>query len=250
MKLINKIVSFTLILFFTFSTGICHAREHTVYIDAGHGFQDSGAVGINGNLEKNWNLDVFKSCKETLEEYGINVVYTRDDDSYLTLRERGDKANNSDAELCISIHFNAGNGDYGLIISNTKDENSRLAKCLKNRLSNIRYNIQIWENNSYYAMCNRPNMPAVIIETCFIDNINDYKYGDTLEERQEIGRQLAYGILDYLGVDCSKTIINNELYDDKTKENKSIKDRILRIIGNKNSSSKDKIEYIKNLLKQ
>ena len=55
----------------------------TVLLDAGHGADDSGKVGINQVFEKDINLEIAKYVKEFLEKEGINVVMTREDDSLL-----------------------------------------------------------------------------------------------------------------------------------------------------------------------
>ena len=106
-------------------------------------------------------------------------------------------------------------------------------------------------------------VPCVIVETAFIDNPNDNKYADTLEEREEIGKRIAFGILNYLDIDANEKIINtskeNNMSDTKEKEQKieekdnnkgkiSIADKIRNLIQGKRSSSDEKIQYIKDLI--
>lgn len=83
-------------------------EKFTVVIDAGHGGKDSGAVD-NGVREKDINLGVALKLgdliKKTLK--GVNVVFTRDRDVFLTLQERADKANKAKGNLFISIHTNS-----------------------------------------------------------------------------------------------------------------------------------------------
>ena len=55
----------------------------TVVIDAGHGGEDSGAVGVTGALEKELNLTFSLIIGEMLEREGIRVVYTRTTDALL-----------------------------------------------------------------------------------------------------------------------------------------------------------------------
>ena len=80
----------------------------TIVIDAGHGGRDKGALGVH-SYEKNINLAValeFGSMiKRNLE--GVEVVYTRDCDKYLTLQERCDIANKRNGDLFVSIHTNS-----------------------------------------------------------------------------------------------------------------------------------------------
>lgn len=83
------------------------ADDFTIVIDAGHGGKDVGAVD-NGAKEKDINLAVAKNLASLLKKKkGINVVMTRDDDTFVTLQERADIANRSKGKLFISIHTNS-----------------------------------------------------------------------------------------------------------------------------------------------
>ena len=86
----------------------------TVVIDAGHGGHDSGAVGAGGLREKDVVLPVALKVGQYLEELlGLNVVYTRRDDRFITLRNRGKIANDAGGKLFISIHANAARNRTG-----------------------------------------------------------------------------------------------------------------------------------------
>ncbi|PAE57693.1 hypothetical protein CHH90_22715, partial [Bacillus licheniformis] len=73
---------------------------------AGHGGEDSGAVG-NGLLEKDVNLDVAMLVDEKLKEEGADTVASRTDDTFLTLEDRVAKASKNASDLFISIHANS-----------------------------------------------------------------------------------------------------------------------------------------------
>jgi N-acetylmuramoyl-L-alanine amidase len=78
-----------------------------VVIDAGHGGKDPGAVA-NGVREKDVNLAVAKKLGFYIEDrLGLRVVYTRDDDRFISLKERGRIANDDCGKLFISLHVNA-----------------------------------------------------------------------------------------------------------------------------------------------
>lgn len=80
----------------------------TVVIDAGHGGDDEGAIGYGGVLEKDIVLPVSMRIGKALEErLGVNVVYTRTDDRFIPLDERGHIANEAGGKLFVSIHTNA-----------------------------------------------------------------------------------------------------------------------------------------------
>ena len=232
-------------------SNVAYADTPMVVLDAGHGSADSGAISLDGEyLEKVWNLQTTKSCKKTLEKYGVDVIMTREGDMFLSLAERKQIANSAD--VSISIHYNASKdhkGSYGLVIGGKVEGSTKLAHSIKDELLKIRDNVQVWEDNSYYAMTNL-KVPCVIVETAFIDNPNDNKYADTLEERQEIGKRIAFGILNYLNIDTNEEVIETKepkVEVEEVEEKVSVVDKIKNLIFGK-SSSKDKIQYIKDLI--
>ncbi|MGI9174972.1 MAG: N-acetylmuramoyl-L-alanine amidase family protein [Rhodothermales bacterium] len=81
----------------------------TIVIDAGHGgASDLGAVGVEGLQEKDVTLAVAPKLGARLEEnLDVRVVYTRQDDRFVSLPQRGRIANGADGKLFISIHANA-----------------------------------------------------------------------------------------------------------------------------------------------
>lgn len=88
--------------------------KFVVVLDAGHGGHDPGNIG-NGYLEKKIALAIVLNVGKELEKHpDIKVVYTRDDDTFVDLFERGEIANQANADLFVSVHCNAHNSDaYG-----------------------------------------------------------------------------------------------------------------------------------------
>jgi N-acetylmuramoyl-L-alanine amidase len=79
-----------------------------IVIDAGHGGHDTGTIGPNGLQEKDLVLDVALKLGKVLEDrLGAEVVYTRDDDTFVPLETRTAIANKERADLFISIHANS-----------------------------------------------------------------------------------------------------------------------------------------------
>ncbi|MDG5765931.1 N-acetylmuramoyl-L-alanine amidase [Balneolales bacterium ANBcel1] len=79
-----------------------------IVIDPGHGGRDPGAIGHRGTYEKDVALAVALKLGEYIEQYlpEIEVVYTRKDDRFIPLQERGQIANRAEADLFVSIHAN------------------------------------------------------------------------------------------------------------------------------------------------
>ena len=77
-------------------------------IDPGHGGDDVGARGARGAQEKTVTLEVARRLRTLIEmRLGIRVVLTRDEDRTISLDERAAIANNSKADLFLSLHLNA-----------------------------------------------------------------------------------------------------------------------------------------------
>ena len=76
-----------------------------IVVDAGHGGHDTGTIGPNGLREKDLVLDVALRLGKLLQnKLGADVVYTRDDDTFIPLETRTAIANQNQADLFISIH--------------------------------------------------------------------------------------------------------------------------------------------------
>ncbi len=81
----------------------------TVVLDPGHGGDEAGARGPTGALEKVVTLEIAQRLKMLIEtRLGMQVILTRDDDRAVTLDTRSAMANNSKADLFLSLHMNAG----------------------------------------------------------------------------------------------------------------------------------------------
>ena len=75
-----------------------------VVIDAGHGGQDSGTIK-QGIVEKDLTLDVAHRVERLVQDRGLITVLTRADDTYVSLAERANIANNQPDSVFVSIHF-------------------------------------------------------------------------------------------------------------------------------------------------
>lgn len=105
----NALMKILMALFIAITcTGYGLAKDFVVVIDPGHGGKDVGAVG-NKAKEKDINLGVALKLGDLIDsEYDdIDVVYTRDDDTFISLQERAEIANKAHGDLFISIHTNS-----------------------------------------------------------------------------------------------------------------------------------------------
>ena len=84
-------------------------KINRIVIDAGHGGYDTGTIGPHGLLEKDLCLDVALRLGRLIEQKlsGAQVVYTRQDDTFIPLEQRTAIANEAKADLFVSIHANS-----------------------------------------------------------------------------------------------------------------------------------------------
>lgn len=78
-----------------------------IFIDAGHGGHDPGAIGPTGVREKDVNLAIARKLQKKLVELGYDAILTRKDDTFLELDERTGLANEGRGDLFVSIHCNS-----------------------------------------------------------------------------------------------------------------------------------------------
>lgn len=178
-----------------------------VFLGAGHGGSDPGAVA-NNTKEKDLNLSIALACKDMLERHGVSVKMSRTKDEDDTLSEEIRECNAYSPDLAVDIHNNAGGGDgaevfyhYGGGKSKTLAENilGEIVKAGQNsRGAKIRKNSN---GKDYYGFIRETSCPAVIVECAFVDNAQDLKILATESQRKTMGEAIAKGILKSLGVE-------------------------------------------------
>jgi N-acetylmuramoyl-L-alanine amidase len=164
-----------------------------IVLDAGHGGQDSGAVG-NGLKEKDLTLAIVKHIGRMLGEYeNTEVFYTRTDDRYLSLEERAEIANKLKADLLISVHVNAGGGTgfesyiyNGNVSAKTIAYQNVIHAEIMKAIGGVK---DRGKKRANYAVLRETKMPAILTENLFIDNAND---AEKLKSDQFL-QQIAYG---------------------------------------------------------
>jgi N-acetylmuramoyl-L-alanine amidase len=83
-------------------------KINRIVVDAGHGGHDSGTLGPDGIQEKDIVLDLALRLGQLLKQrLGADVIYTRDDDTFIPLETRTAIANKAQADLFISVHANS-----------------------------------------------------------------------------------------------------------------------------------------------
>lgn len=172
-----------------------------VVVDAGHGGTDPGASYM-GRQEKNDTLALALEVGRILKENGVDVVYTRTEDVYQTPFQKAQIANESGADLFISLHRNSSpqSNQYSGVESLVYEETGikkELAENINRELEQAGFqNLGIRERPGLVVL-RRTKMPAVLVEVGFINTEADNR---TLDEHfYEVAQAIADGILMTLG---------------------------------------------------
>lgn len=185
--------------------------KNVVFLDPGHGGRDPGAV-YNGLREKDLNMSIYRKLRSELEKLGYTVLTSRDKDVYVDyITERSEMVNKTDADVFISIHFNA-TGVPGANRSGVEtyiyepdddikprinkvahdnpvrlSESKRLADNIHNSVVSVAGANDRGVHGSNYAVLRETVKPAVLIELGYMDSpeykkISDDKYQNKLVE--------------------------------------------------------------------
>lgn len=172
--------------------------DYKIALDAGHGGSDPGAV-YKGRQEKEDTLDLTLAVGDILKKNGIDVYYTRTTDEYETPFKKATDANNSGADLFVSIHRNSSenpnqySGVETLVYSDTGLK-AEVARNINNQLEDAGFkNLGVDERKNLVVL-KRTKMPAVLVEVGFINNDKDNYLFD--EEFDSIAQAIADGILE------------------------------------------------------
>jgi len=182
-----------------------------IYIDPGHGGEDTGAVA-NGYIEKNLNLQLSLKLAERLRKI-CDVRLTRATDINLTLKERADKAKADKADLLLSVHFNAFDGKArGVeVIHSIKATIGTMTLCKEiargifglgipfRRVfskESAKYPGQDWYGIPRHCL----PMPGVIVESLFIDSAADVAFLKQPESLDRLADAISGAIEQFFGL--------------------------------------------------
>lgn len=196
-------------------------QKECIVVDVGHGGFDSGKIGVNGELEKDINLQIALKLKEVLEVKGIPVVLTREDDRGLydedssnkkaqDLQRRCDLINDKKPLLTVSIHQNSYTSPEikgaQVFYYTTSTESQKLAETIQKTLieqvdpENHR---EAKANNSYY-MLKKTESTIVIVECGFLSNPEEAEKLSSEDYQKKMADAITLGVFRYLGRDTDK----------------------------------------------
>jgi N-acetylmuramoyl-L-alanine amidase len=207
----------------------------TVCLDPGHGGKDSGnhvGGGFFGHSEKTYTLALALELRDQLKALGFNVLLTRTKDNYVELPERPAMANRRDADIFVSLHFNAAQSDKDLVAgpetycitpvgaasSNAHGESGEFGSSIgtgpttANRFENksllLAYQMEksLVQNlnandrgvrRARFAVLRDAAMPAILIEGGYMTNPAESARIYDAEYRRQMAAAIVKGILAY-----------------------------------------------------
>ena len=170
---------------------------YSIMLDAGHGGQDPGAV-YKGRQEKDDNLKLALAVGKILEDNGINVSYTRTTDVYQTPFEKAQLANQAGVDYFISFHRNSSSKDnqyngVEVLVYDKSGIKYQMAENIVGALGELGFREIGVKERPGLVVLRRTKMPALLIETGFINSDEDNKLFD--EKFDQIARSIAEAIL-------------------------------------------------------
>ena len=170
---------------------------YNIVIDAGHGGCDPGAVN-KGRQEKDDDLRLAMAVGDILSQNGVNVTYTRTADVYQTPFEKAQIANDADADFFISFHRNSSPRDnqysgVETLVYDKSGEKLNMAENINGALGEIGFRNLGVQARPGLVVLRRTKMPALLIETGFINTDKDNELFDA--QFEEMAQAIAYAIL-------------------------------------------------------
>lgn len=195
-----------------------------VFIDPGHGGEDSGAISKqNGHLEKDLVLDISKRIGARLEKEGISVSYSRTKDVFISLEERPRLAKKAKANIFVSIHGNTtqnktarGLETFALTLagyeSTTSDskigtslragnafdkDNALLGFLVHSRLPGRKGQNDRGLKRARFQVLRTAPCPAILVECGFLSHDRETTSMASPRYREKVAKAIADGIIDY-----------------------------------------------------
>ena len=196
-------------------------NENCIVIDAGHGGDDPGKIGINGTLEKDVNLNIAHKLKILLESQGYEVIMTRETGDGLyqpgtrnmkveDMHNRCEIITKAMPVFTVSIHQNSYPEEYvkgaQVFYYGQSKEGEALAK--KSQSSLVSYldpkNHRVEKANESYYLLKKTPTPTVIVECGFLSNPEEAAKLTDEEYQQKLVEAICQGAFQYMEKDLKK----------------------------------------------
>lgn len=191
-------------------TAVKGAEQVTVVLDAGHGGEDPGKIGINNALEKDINLAIAKKVEKLLKEENISCKMTRTEDVMLSgegasgrkaadMKERVRIINEIKPEIAVSIHQNSYSeesikGAQVFYYAHSKNGEAA-AKIMQQSLKclDVDNHREAKANDTYYLL-KKTEPTTIIVECGFLSNSKEAQKLQEEEYQNEVAKAITEGI--------------------------------------------------------
>ena len=215
-----------------------HIAKFRLVLDAGHGGWDLGTIGHKGLMEKDLVLDIVTRLGKLIENsLGAEVIYTRQDDTYLPLEKRTEIANLAQADMFVSVHANYSDDSsargaetyytntYSSVRARTAEAGSDVAMPENINWNNVDIREKVQQSRRFavavqqamhralaaqipgmrnrgvkkasYVVLTGTSMPAILAEVSFVSSPADEDKLEGSSYRQSIAEGLFKGIAQY-----------------------------------------------------
>lgn len=178
-----------------------------VYLDAGHGGSDTGALGplsTLGPTEKHINLAITMYAKKYLEDLGATVVITRGDDTFLSLSDRVASIRSIRPDISVSVHGNSlgetsnYSASSGLLMYYSYTMQGDVPSQINKSLATTLGFTEKATRRSSLSLTRFTTCPSVLIETSFLSNPFDYEYLIKVSNQLSFGNAIGEAVKEYL----------------------------------------------------
>lgn len=197
------------------SAGAEKDGSRLILIDAGHGGNDPGKVGVDGVLEKDLNLAIAKKLEILLEQQDMEVMLVREEDRGLydegasnkkvqDMKRRCELINEERPACVVSIHQNSyheeGIRGAQVFYYSTSRESENLAQIIQSELVRVAEpeNTRQAKANDTYYLLKKTEVPVVIVECGFLSNWNDCTKLQDESYQDKLVWAIHMGILKYM----------------------------------------------------
>ena len=174
---------------------------YKVFIDAGHGGTDPGALGY-GYRESDLNLQVAKKVESKLKSKGIDVKMSRNSDIFYSLSERAEMANDYGADAFVSIHQNSAEAKSANGIetyyNRKKEEDRPLSNDIQKQVISQTGANNRGVKNAEFTVLVKSKMISALVECGFITNELEVKKLSDSSYQDKLATGIANGIEEYL----------------------------------------------------
>ena len=171
----------------------------TVVIDAGHGGKDPGATSYYGDYEKSVNLSIARKVASYLENSGVQVIMTRNSDTFIELNERAEIANRAGADLFVSIHSdshpNSSQNGYTIYVARSASWSSKkVGAAIEQSMRRTGLKDKGIRNQDFRVLV-RTKCPAVLVECGYLTNPSEASQLFDSGFQDQLARAIADGII-------------------------------------------------------